>query len=125
MGSEGYHEPYELVSAPTKELHRALVSLKEELDAIDWYGQRSEACQDDALRAVLLHNRNEEIEHAMMILEWIRRNSGDFDKEARTYLLTEAPITQIEHDSTQETGEPGPTRATSRGCLGIGSLRGQ
>ena len=73
MGSETYHEPYESLSPRTRDLHRAIVSLVEELEAIDWYQQRAEACTDPELRAVLLHNKNEEIEHAFMNLEWLRR----------------------------------------------------
>lgn len=126
MGSEGYHEPYELISSSTKELHRAIVSLIEELDAIDWYGQRSEACGDEALRAVLLHHRAEEIEHAMMNLEWIRRNHEDFNEKARTYLFTEAPIPEVEREATQQAPiGPRPALRTSSGGLGIGSLRGR
>jgi ferritin-like protein len=124
MSSEGYHEPYELISAPTKELHRAIVTLIEELEAIDWYGQRSDVCQDDELRAVLLHNRKEEIEHAMMVLEWIRRNSAEFDEKARTYLFTQAPITEVEEEAMQDAPGAGPSQATNHGCLGIGSLKG-
>jgi hypothetical protein len=75
MSSESYHEPSELLSEETKNLHRAIVSLKEELEAADWYQQRAEACSDGELRAVLVHNKNEEIEHAMMILEWLRIGS--------------------------------------------------
>jgi ferritin-like protein len=124
MGSEGYHEPSELISSSTKELHRAIVSLIEELDAIDWYGQRADACGDDALRAVLLHNRAEEIEHAMMNLEWIRRNHEDFSDKARTYLFTEAPITEVE-EAAKTAIEPRPAPRTSHGDLGIASLRGR
>src|SRR5581483_5638164 len=87
MSHEGYHEPVELLSEPTKNLHRALVSLQEELEAVDWYQQRADACKDDALRAVLIHNRNEEVEHAMMVLEWIRRQDPSFDQRMRTYLF--------------------------------------
>ena len=73
MGSESYHEPIDLISERTRNLHRGITSLIEELEAIDWYSQRAEACSDPDLRAVLLHNRDEEIEHAMMVLEWLRR----------------------------------------------------
>lgn len=124
MGSENYHEPSELISSSTKELHRAIVSLIEELDAIDWYGQRADACGDDALRAVLLHNRAEEIEHAMMELEWIRRNHADFDDKARAYLFTEAPITELEQAAKTAT-EPRPAPRLNHGDLGIASLRGR
>ena len=80
MGSETYHEPYDVLSPKLREMHRALWSLIEELEAIDWYAQRAEVTDDAELKAVLLHNRAEEIEHAMMNLEWIRRNDALFDK---------------------------------------------
>lgn len=103
MSSETYHEPYESLSTEVRDMHRAITSLGEELDAIDWYAQRASACGDDDLRAVLLHNRREEIEHAMMVLEWIRRRDPDFDAKARTYLFTEAPITEVE-DAVEKGG---------------------
>ena len=91
MSSEGYHEPIELLSEPTKNMHRAIVSLCEELEAVDWYQQRAEACTDAELAAVLTHNKNEEIEHAMMTLEWIpsaqpgvRRELEDLPQHQRT-----------------------------------------
>ncbi len=96
MASETLHEPRESLSAKTLDLHRAIVSLMEELEAVDWYRQRADATSDEALKAVLLHNMREEIEHAMMNLEWIRRNEPTFDKHARTYLFTQAPITEVE-----------------------------
>lgn len=96
MGSEQLHEPGDSLSAATKDIHRAIVSLIEELEAVDWYQQRAEACTDDDLRKVLQHNRDEEIEHAMMNLEWLRRKMPVFDKNIRTYLLTTGPITEIE-----------------------------
>jgi uncharacterized protein len=96
MGSEQLHEPIDVLSNATKDMHRAIVSLIEELEAVDWYQQRAEACTDDDLRKVLEHNRDEEIEHAMMNLEWLRRKVPAFDKNIRTYLLTEGPITEIE-----------------------------
>ncbi len=80
MSHEGLHEPAELLGDATKNLHRALISLIEELEAIDWYQQRADACTDPALKAVLLHNRNEEVEHGIMTLEWLRRNDATFDK---------------------------------------------
>jgi len=95
MSSEAYHEREELLSDDTKNMHRALVSLKEELDAVDWYRQRAEGCSDADLRAVLLHNRDEEIEHAMMVLEWIRRHDGTFDANIATYLKSSGPTLGI------------------------------
>jgi hypothetical protein len=126
MSSENYHEPYELLSPRTRDTHRAITSLKEELEAIDWYQQRAEACGDDELRAVLLHNKNEEIEHAMMVLEWLRRNTPEFDAKIRTYLLKTAPITEIEVEEEQGAGTSsggGAPRGKSPTSLGIGSLK--
>jgi ferritin-like protein len=119
MSSEGYHEPIERISARTQELHRGIVSLIEELEAIDWYQQRADACLDAELRAVLIHHRDEEIEHAMMNLEWIRRNSPEFDARARIYLFTEGPIVEVEARAEARAGEAPP----APGSLGIGSLR--
>jgi len=92
MANEGYHEPVEELSDETRDLHRAIISLMEELEAVDWYNQRVNVCKDDELRAILKHNRNEEMEHAAMVLEWIRRHSPDFDKELKDYLFTDKPI---------------------------------
>jgi ferritin-like protein len=94
--SVGYHEPLEKMSSEAVEMHRALTSLQEELEAVDWYRQRADACDNDALTEILLHNMREEVEHAAMVLEWLRRASPDFDQQLRTYLFTEAPITEVE-----------------------------
>lgn len=131
MSSESYHEPIELLSEHSKNLHRAIVSLKEELDAVDWYQQRAEAASDPELSAVLIHNKNEEVEHAMMTLEWLRRNDPIFAANVGTYLNSSGPITQVEKNS-QENGapplasheKPEKVRATSSDSLGIGSLKG-
>lgn len=98
--SAGYHEPLEELSPRTRMMHQALTSLQEELEAADWYQQRADACGDPALEEVLLHNMREEIEHASMLLEWLRRNNEHFDKQLRTYLFTEAPITEVEEEDT-------------------------
>ena len=92
MSSEGLHAPRERLSAETLALHQAIASLIEELEAADWYRQRADDCDDPALTAVLVHNMREEIEHASMVLEWIRRHSDDFDRELRTYLFSEGDI---------------------------------
>ena len=92
MASVGYHEPIEELSATTRDMHRAIVSLMEELEAVDWYNQRADACQDPELKAILEHNRDEEKEHASMVLEWIRRHDPDFSGQLRDYLFTEKPI---------------------------------
>lgn len=96
MGGGSYHEPYEKLSKKTVELHRALNSLIEELEAINWYQQRVDATEDEELKEILAHNRDEEKEHATMILEWIRRNDKAFAEELKTYLFQEGKITEIE-----------------------------
>jgi uncharacterized protein len=95
--SIGYHESESRLSDEAKDFHRAITSLQEELEAVDWYNQRAEVCADAELKAILQHNLREEVEHASMILEWLRRRSPTIDKHLRTYLFTEAPITAIEH----------------------------
>jgi len=94
--SVGYHEPLGELSPKTRQMHQALTSLQEELEAVDWYQQRADACTDSALKEILLHNMREEIEHACMALEWLRRNSETFDKELRTYLFSKGEITHVE-----------------------------
>ena len=89
MSSVGYHEPVEELSAETRDMHRALVSLMEELEAVDWYNQRAAACQDSDLKSIIEHNRDEEKEHAAMLLEWIRRKDVRFSGQLRDYLFTE------------------------------------
>jgi uncharacterized protein len=122
MSSENYHEPLDLLSEETKNLHRAIVSLCEELEAVDWYNQRAEACSDAELRAVITHNKNEEIEHAMMNLEWIRRNNAVFDANIAKYLNSKGSILAVEAGSSNG-GTPAGA-APAGGSLGIGSLRG-
>jgi len=92
MANEGYHEALDQLSDETLDMHRAITSLMEELEAVDWYNQRVDACTDDELRAILAHNRDEEKEHASMVLEWIRRKDPKFDKELKGYLFTDDPI---------------------------------
>jgi uncharacterized protein len=92
MASEGYHEPIEELSDEVRDFHRAIVSLMEELEAVDWYNQRVAACKDRQLAEILAHNRDEEIEHASMVLEWIRRKNKRFDHELHEYLFKEGPI---------------------------------
>jgi ferritin-like protein len=92
MANEGYHETVNELSDETRDMHRAIVSLMEELEAVDWYNQRVDACKDEELRAVLAHNRDEEKEHAAMVLEWIRRKDPAFDHELRDFLFTEKQI---------------------------------
>ncbi len=92
MAHEGWHEDPEEMSQETREMHRAISSLMEELEAVDWYQQRVDACKDPELRAILAHNRDEEKEHAAMVLEWIRRHDERFSKELTDYLFTDKPI---------------------------------
>ncbi len=87
-----YQEPVEELTAAARDLHRAIKSLTEELEAVDWYNQRVDACQDPELKAILAHNRDEEKEHAAMLLEWIRRQDATFAKELKDYLFTDKPI---------------------------------
>ena len=93
MANEGYHELIEELSDETRDMHRAITSLMEELEAVDWYNQRVDACKDPVLRAILAHNRDEEKEHAAMVLEWIRRKDPTFDKELRDYVFTDKSLT--------------------------------
>ena len=93
MSSETIHAPRERLSKHTLAMHQAITSLMEELEAVDWYNQRVDACKDPELAAILAHNRDEEKEHAAMVLEWIRRKDSTFDKELRDFLFTDKPIT--------------------------------
>ena len=102
MSSEGLHAPRERLSKSTLAMHQAIVSLMEELEAADWYCQRADDCDDEALRDILLHNMREEIEHAAMVLEWLRRNSPDFDKELREYLFSDGDIASHEEEATRD-----------------------
>jgi ferritin-like protein len=92
MANEGYHEAIEDLSDETRDMHRAIVSLMEELEAMDWYNQRVDACRDGELKAILEHNRDEEKEHAAMVLEWIRRRDPVLDKELKDALFKGGPI---------------------------------
>jgi ferritin-like protein len=99
MSSVGYHEPIEELSDETRDRHRAITSLMEELEAIDWYNQRADVCKDSALKAILEHNRDEEKEHASMLLEWIRRNDPSFSKKLKDYLFTEKHIAHTSEEA--------------------------
>ena len=92
MANEGYHEPINELTDETRDMHRAITSLMEELEAVDWYNQRVDACSDKELRAILEHNRDEEKEHAAMVLEWIRRRDPTFDAELKETLFSDGPI---------------------------------
>ena len=116
--SNTFHESAEELKPATKDRHRAIVSIMEELEAVDWYDQRVDAAQDDELRAILAHNRDEEKEHASMVLEWLRRRDPQLDAHLRDYLFCEGNI--LEREEALEKGEAG---GAGDGSLGIGSLR--
>ncbi len=124
MGSESWHEPYEKISEKTLNMSRAIKSLIEELEAIDWYQQRVDVCTDEELRRILAHNRDEEMEHAAMVLEWIRRNNPTFEGHLRTYLFSEREITQIE-TLEMKNSKPGPSSENVRTSIlkTVGSLK--
>jgi hypothetical protein len=117
--SGGLHEPADQLSPQTIDRHRAITSLQEELEAIDWYDQRVDATADGELAAVLAHNRDEEKEHAAMALEWLRRHDPVLDQHLRTYLFTTEPVTEVEAEA-----EAGGGDGEAEGSLSIGSLRG-
>ena len=121
MSSESLHEAAEKLSPATIDRHRATVSLMEELEAIDWYDQRIDGATDDALKAVLRHNRDEEKEHAAMVLEWLRRQDPVIDEQLRTYLFKEGDIMAVEAEA--EAQDTAAADDDSDGCLGIGDLR--
>lgn len=124
MASEGLHESAEKLKPETIDIHRAIVSLKEELEAIDWYRQRADASADPELRAVLEHNMNEEIEHACMVLEWIRRKMPKFDETLRTYLFTTGDITKIEEAVDSGADQRSPQVDLSNKRTTIGDMKG-
>ena len=124
MASEGYHEPFELLSEQSRDLHRALVSLQEELEAMDWYQQRVEACTDAELREILAHNQREEMEHASMLIEWLRRHHDAAAAELASNVFKSGPIVSEEE---QGGGEPqaAPAGAAATPRLTVGSLKGR
>jgi hypothetical protein len=120
--SASLHESEHRLTPGTIDRHRALVSIQEELEAVDWYDQRAEATDDAELAAVLAHNRDEEKEHACMTLEWLRRQDPALDGHLRTYLFTTDPVVAVERAA--ERAEPGASSGSSAsGSLGIGDLR--
>lgn len=102
-----YHEPANELSPKTRDITRALISLKEEIEAVDWYNQRVDLTEDEALKKVLAHNRDEEIEHACMTIEWLRRNMEGWDEELKTYLFKEGDITELEGAEEDEKDNSG------------------
>ena len=121
-GSASFHEAEEKLTPLTRDMHRAIVSLMEELEAIDWYQQRIEAAGDGELKDILRHNRDEEKEHAAMTLEWLRRHDPALDGHLRTYLFTSGSVLDIESAAESDSG--GAEDRTD-GSLGLGSLRAQ
>jgi len=116
--SAGLHEPEDRLTPETIDRHRALVSIQEELEAVDWYAQRVDAATDAELAAVLAHNRDEEKEHAAMVIEWLRRHDPTLDRHLRTYLFTSGSIIEIEAEA-----ESDAAGSAASGSLGIGSLK--
>lgn len=104
MSSEGLHVPREKLSKHTLELHYAIASLMEEFEAVDWYRQRADDTEDAELKAILLHNAREELEHAAMVLEWIRRNDKDADEQLREYLFKDGSIAGHEEGASEKHG---------------------
>jgi uncharacterized protein len=122
--SAGFHESTDLLKPETLDRHRAIASLMEELEAIDWYDQRVDAAHDDELCAILAHNRDEEKEHAAMVLEWLRRRDPCFDEQLRAYLFIDKPVLEREEELDEAEAAGGGQHASpADGSLGIGSLR--
>jgi uncharacterized protein len=122
-GSATLHESADQLSPETIDRHRAIVSIMEELEAVDWYDQRLEAAHDPQLRDILAHNRDEEKEHAMMTLEWLRRHDAKLDEHMRTYLFTKKPVLEIEKEAEHGDDDKEQSGSKGTGCLSIGSLR--
>ena len=121
--SASLHEDVAALKPETIDRHRAVVSIMEELEAVDWYDQRFEAARDPELKEVLAHNRDEEKEHAAMMLEWLRRHDAKLDEHLRTYLFTNKPLLEIEEEAEGKGKEGGDKPSAGDGSLGIGSLR--
>jgi ferritin-like protein len=119
------HEAQESLRPETIDDHRGYRSLIEELEAIDWYSQRIDGADDPDLKAVLAHNREEEKEHACMVLEWLRRRDPELDRHLRTYLFAEGAIEEVEEGAEQQEAHdpPAEAEAAADGDLGVGSLR--
>ena len=124
MSSEVLHEDVNKLGPEVIDQHRAIVSLMEELEAVDWYNQRAKATSNPDLRAILEHNRDEEKEHASMVLEWLRRSDPKLMQHLKTFLFTEGPITEIEAEMVHAGASGESSGGTSSdGSLSIGSLR--
>tara|TARA_R110000787_G_scaffold44860_4_gene109722 strand:- start:417 stop:800 length:384 start_codon:yes stop_codon:yes gene_type:complete len=120
--STSLHEELETLSSKVLDRHRAISSLMEELEAVDWYDQRAEACTDDELRKILIHNRDEEKEHAAMVIEWLRRNDEGFEGHLKTYLFSDRSVVALEAEDTQSDTSSSSSEA-SEPSLRIGSLK--
>ena len=123
QSSGSFHESTEQLKPETMDRHRAIVSIMEELEAVDWYDQRVDAAGDDELRAILAHNRDEEKEHAAMTLEWLRRRDAVWNEQLRNYLFTDKPILEVEESLEQTDADEQSASTPGDGSLGIGSLR--
>jgi hypothetical protein len=119
--AEEWHAPYERLTRQTITLHQALRSLMEELEAVDWYRQRADDCEDAALKDVLLHNMREEIEHAAMVLEWLRRSDTDFGRTFDIYLYSSGDLTRVEEQADDDTAAGAPLPLPS---FTIGPMKG-
>jgi ferritin-like protein len=123
QSSNTLHESPEVLSAEVVDRHRAIVSLMEELEAVDWYDQRASACSDPELRQILEHNRDEEKEHACMVLEWLRRHDAAFDAHLRKFLFSTGSIVESEIEMQRGDRTPAAAKAPDPGpSLGVGSL---
>lgn len=109
-----YTEPYDALDAKTRDISRAITSLREELEAVDWYNQRVNTSPDPELKGIMAHNRDEEIEHAVMTLEWLRRNMDGWDHELKTYLFTKGSVLDVEQGGEAQAGS---------GSLAIGDMK--
>ena len=115
-----YHEPYSELAGQQREMHRALSSLKEEIEAVDWYAQRASVCERPQLRRLIEHNRDEEIEHACMLLEWLRRNSPVWEAKLRQFLLQQGDV--VTEGGNESPSPPEPKVDEHDTSLGLGNL---
>ena len=120
-----YYEPYSELSQEAREFDRVVQSLMEELEALNFYNQRADVTKDESVKELMIHNRDEEIEHACMLMEWLRRNSEPFDEQLRIYMFTEEAITEVEEEATEGGGDSaaGGSSGSGYSSLGIGSMR--
>jgi len=119
---QDYHEPYEELSDKDRSYVYALNSLKEEIEAIDWYNQRAAVAKDPSIKEIMEHNRDEEIEHAVMLIEWLRRNMNGWDEELRSYLFTEKPLLEVEEEAVEGESKE-ESSSNKKGDLGLRGLK--